>query len=114
MVANSSDTPPSRPRKVVKVAVIGSGLAGLTSAYLLSTPQDRRGEEEDDEEERREDVTYDVHLFEKADRIGMDAASIEVQGEDGNNYRIDSPMRAVQGGKPGHGRDRLNRPPSWP
>ena len=36
----------------VKVAVIGTGLAGLTAAYLLST------------EHRKEQ--FDVHLFEKA------------------------------------------------
>lgn len=41
------------PREV-RVAVIGSGLAGLTAAYLLTTPSSKD-----------EDVVFDVHLFEK-------------------------------------------------
>jgi len=83
---SASSTPPTR--KTVRVAVIGTGLAGLTSAYLLSE-QAGGGQDEAD---------YDVHLFEKSGRIGLDAASIEVQGNDGKRYRVDSPMRAVQGG----------------
>lgn len=39
------------PRSV-KVAVVGSGLAGLTAAYLLS-------------QKSSEDVEFEVHLFEK-------------------------------------------------
>ena len=38
--------------RTVKVAVIGSGLAGLTAAYRLCRTQD-------------ENVKFDVHLFEK-------------------------------------------------
>ncbi len=38
--------------RTVKVAVIGSGLAGLTAAYLLTSSKDA-------------DVEFDVHLFEK-------------------------------------------------
>ena len=40
--------------RVVKVAVIGSGLAGLTAAYLLSEKQ-----------VVEEEVEFEVHLFEK-------------------------------------------------
>jgi len=38
----------------VKVAVIGSGLAGLATAYLLTKPMLQEG-----------DVEFEVHLFEK-------------------------------------------------
>lgn len=37
----------------VKVAVVGSGLAGLTAAYLLTTAR------------AEDDVDFEVHLFEK-------------------------------------------------
>ncbi|KAK9893699.1 FAD/NAD(P)-binding domain-containing protein [Cystobasidium minutum MCA 4210] len=69
-----------------RVAIIGSGLAGLSAAHLLL----KKGNEED------EDV--EVHIFEKAASIGMDSASIDVVGADGKVHRVDSPMRAVQGG----------------
>lgn len=47
------------PRRV-KVAVVGSGLAGLTAAYLLSTVYQRADIRHDDGP-----VEYDVHVFEK-------------------------------------------------
>ncbi|KAF8337931.1 uncharacterized protein EI90DRAFT_3041067 [Cantharellus anzutake] len=56
--------------RVVKVAVIGSGLAGLTSAYLLSTTVDDTR------------TRFEVHLFEK----------------DSVELRVDVPMRSFQGG----------------
>lgn len=40
-------------RKTVKVAVIGSGLAGLTTAYLVA------------EQSKDHDVHFDIHVFEK-------------------------------------------------
>jgi microfibrillar-associated protein 1 len=43
---------PLMPRPV-KVAVIGSGLAGLTAAYLLVKPT------------QESDVEFELHLFEK-------------------------------------------------
>ena len=49
-------------RSPVKVAVIGSGLAGLTAAYLLTT-RSASGMDNDD------DVEFDVHLFEKVSFI---------------------------------------------
>jgi microfibrillar-associated protein 1 len=55
-----------------KVAVIGSGLAGLTAAHLLSN------------------TSAEVHVFEKAPVLGMDAASISVSTETSQkNIRID-------------------------
>jgi NADPH-dependent 2,4-dienoyl-CoA reductase/sulfur reductase-like enzyme len=68
-----------------RIAVIGSGLAGLTAAHLL--------------QRRCSNGQVIVHIFEKAQRIGMDSASIDVLGRDGKVHRVDSPMRAVQGGE---------------
>jgi predicted NAD/FAD-binding protein len=62
----------TQPTSAVKVAIIGSGLAGLTAAHLLSNS------------------SVNVHLFEKASSLGMDAASISVSTEPSKkNIRID-------------------------
>lgn len=67
-----------------RVAVIGTGLAGLTTAYLLQT----------DDKER-----YAVALFEKAGSLSFDSASISVKNDKtGDSERIDLPMRALAGG----------------
>lgn len=71
----------------VKVAVIGSGLAGLTAAYLLT------------EQTHQCDVEFELHLFEKASTLGMDSSSISVPFPDGDrSWRVDVPMRSFQGG----------------
>lgn len=46
--------------RCAKVAVIGSGLAGLTTAYLLSTVPQRA-----DIRHNGRPVEYEVHVFEK-------------------------------------------------
>ncbi|KAF9978213.1 hypothetical protein BGZ73_003394 [Actinomortierella ambigua] len=57
------------PNRKLRVAVIGSGLAGLTAAHLLANlyKDDGKGEE-----------GVEVELFEKAHKLGMDAASLSV------------------------------------
>jgi microfibrillar-associated protein 1 len=50
--------PQSSEPRIVKVAIVGSGLAGLTAAYLLNEPIDT-------EDWSREKVHIEVHLFEK-------------------------------------------------
>ena len=58
----------------LEIAIIGSGLAGLSAANLLS---------------RKHKVT----ILEKAPSIGMDLASVTVPDSEGNEIRIDCPMR---------------------
>ncbi|KAI9278213.1 hypothetical protein BDA99DRAFT_491471 [Phascolomyces articulosus] len=70
-------------REPVKVAVIGSGLAGLTSAYLLSHHEQ-----------------FEPHIFEKGEKLGMDASSISVGSKD--KFRIDVPMRSFMSGYYSH------------
>ncbi|KIP05790.1 hypothetical protein PHLGIDRAFT_128687 [Phlebiopsis gigantea 11061_1 CR5-6] len=76
------------PRKrTVKVAVVGSGLAGLTAAYKLAKASELR------------EVHVEVHLFEKAPTLGMDchSVSVPIPGQQGKQ-RVDVPMRSFQGG----------------
>jgi predicted NAD/FAD-binding protein len=54
----------------MRIAVIGAGISGLTTAYLL----------------RRE---HQVSVFEKADHIGGHTLTLDVE-RDGRNYRVDT------------------------
>ncbi|GAA6014007.1 hypothetical protein JCM10207_000204 [Rhodosporidiobolus poonsookiae] len=84
----------AREPHTVRVAVIGTGLAGLATAYLLAQPN---------EDARSHPAPlYDIHLFEKSDKLGMDAASLSLkqgheQGQD-DDERVDVPMRSINGG----------------
>ena len=55
----------------MKIAIIGSGISGLTAAYVLS---------------RRHEIT----VFEKADRIGGHTATVDVTLPDGERQSIDT------------------------
>ncbi|KAH9486694.1 hypothetical protein JR316_0000759 [Psilocybe cubensis] len=99
--------------RTVKIAVIGTGLAGLTAAHLLA------------KESQGDGVDFEVHLFEKASglipsvlytsftvcfqssAIGMDSASISLTGNNTaseDDWRVDVPMRSFQGEKAGQDR----------
>ncbi|WDK09215.1 hypothetical protein CGRA01v4_00493 [Colletotrichum graminicola] len=68
----------------VRVAVVGTGLAGLTAAYLL----------QNDEQQR-----YAVTLLEQAESLSFDSASVAIRDErSGHVERVDLPMRALAGG----------------
>ncbi|KAF4776195.1 hypothetical protein HER10_EVM0004247 [Colletotrichum scovillei] len=72
------------PQAPLRVAVVGTGLAGLSTAYLL----------QNDEQQR-----YAVTLFEQAESLSFDSASVAVREDrSGSIERIDLPMRALAGG----------------
>ncbi|KDQ54926.1 hypothetical protein JAAARDRAFT_209119 [Jaapia argillacea MUCL 33604] len=71
----------------VKVAVVGSGLAGLSAAHFLS------------QSPSSDEVEFEVHLFEKSDTLGMDAYSVSLPIPNSDTqWRVDVPMRSFQGG----------------
>jgi predicted NAD/FAD-binding protein len=68
------------------VSQVGSGLAGLTAAYLLSLR-----------------TQWEVHIFEKADRAGADSANVSVtvfKHGKSVDVGIDVPMRSIDAGLP--------------
>jgi predicted NAD/FAD-binding protein len=67
--------PPLQTSARKRVCVIGSGIAGLTAAYLLSSSPD-----------------FEVTLCEGANALGMDANSVDVPVP-GGHARIDMPLR---------------------
>ncbi|KAF7595457.1 hypothetical protein BBP40_006079 [Aspergillus hancockii] len=69
------------PKKTV--AVIGSGMAGLVTAYLIQQDRKRR---------------YSVEVFEMQDQLSLDSASHTITSEDNRTYRVDVPMRAFDDG----------------
>ncbi|KAK0638505.1 hypothetical protein B0T16DRAFT_338923 [Cercophora newfieldiana] len=79
--------PESRSRDAgtpIRTAIIGTGLAGLTTAYLLHNDERQR---------------YHVTLLEQADSLSFDSASVAVKNhQTGVVERVDLPMRASAGG----------------
>ncbi|GKU07959.1 unnamed protein product [Fusarium langsethiae] len=83
MEAQNSTPDRHDDRTKYRCAIIGSGLAGLTTCYLLQG------------DERYNNVT----VFEQADRLSFDSASLTVKNDTTNDAeRIDLPMRASAGG----------------
>ncbi|UNI17740.1 hypothetical protein JDV02_004062 [Purpureocillium takamizusanense] len=73
----------ARPQRQ-SVAIVGTGLAGLTTAYLLHNDDHGR---------------YDVTLFEQADELSFDSASVAVRNLKTDCVeRVDLPMRACAAG----------------
>ncbi|GAA5876574.1 hypothetical protein JCM1840_000813 [Sporobolomyces johnsonii] len=72
-----------------RIAIIGTGLAGLTAAHLLATlhPQDNHANE----------LELELDLFERSEQLGMDSSSISVKTGKGS-FRVDVPMRSINGG----------------
>lgn len=84
MVKPVSDAP-------VRIAVVGSGLAGLVTAYILSKADFRKPD--------GTRLCFEIHLFEKQSALGMDSSSISVKtGKGDATFRIDTPMRSINGG----------------
>ncbi|EGF98680.1 uncharacterized protein MELLADRAFT_113355 [Melampsora larici-populina 98AG31] len=106
----------SNPTQPIKVGVVGSGLAGLLTAYSISTLQANMMFKSRD----RTPIMLprlEVHLFESSPKLGLSQASIQVSVSDDDKLReedgilehrasasdrrfwnIDSPMRAIQSG----------------
>jgi len=67
-----------------KVAIVGSGLAGLVSAHLLQNDRRQR---------------YAVKVFESGASLSLDAASVSIpNAAKTSSDRVDLPMRAFAGG----------------
>ncbi|KAL7924596.1 hypothetical protein ACQKWADRAFT_287059 [Trichoderma austrokoningii] len=70
----------NKPDGKRRVAIIGTGLAGLTTAYLLHQDKEKR---------------YEVTLFEQAPKFSLDAASVTLRNETtGTLERVDIPPRS--------------------
>jgi len=66
-----------KPEETMKVAVIGTGIAGLAAGFFLS-----------------HEPGCEVTLFEKTERIGMDSHCVMVEKKDGSTFRLNTPPRS--------------------
>ena len=66
---------------MAKIAIIGSGISGMTAAYLLSRQ-------------------YDVKVFEKNDYIGGHTATIDVEYQGESESRLAPPNTMARLGSP--------------
>ncbi|KAF2020649.1 FAD/NAD(P)-binding domain-containing protein [Aaosphaeria arxii CBS 175.79] len=70
--------------KKLQVAIVGSGMAGLVTAYLLSNDPHQR---------------YAVKIFESGKTLSLDSASVSIPNATKTAFnRVDLPMRAFAGG----------------
>ena len=70
--------------EVKRVAIIGSGLAGLSTGYFVSLKM----------EQEFESCNNEIYLFEKQNGIGMDGSSFTYKNET-DECRIDVPLRVI-------------------
>lgn len=73
----------SEGEKPIRVAIVGSGMAGLVTAFLLNRDSRKR---------------YSVTIFESGNTLSLDASSISITNGAKETSRIDLPMRAFAGG----------------
>ncbi|PSN61073.1 hypothetical protein BS50DRAFT_578869 [Corynespora cassiicola Philippines] len=72
------------PQRPIRVAVVGSGMAGLVTAYLLHHDARQR---------------YAVKVFESGAALSLDSASVSIPNAASEEpERVDLPMRAFAGG----------------